>query len=73
MSLIAKKELKAMSIADLKLKLVELRKDLMKHNAQIAMGTVPKSPGLVKTTKKTIARILTIITEKEKVEKGGKN
>ena len=58
------KETRAMSEEDLKTRLEELKKELIKHNAQIATGTTPKNPGMVKATKKTIARILTIIKEK---------
>ena len=58
------KETRAMSEEDLKNRLEELKKELIKHNAQIATGTTPKNPGMVKATKKTIARILTIIKEK---------
>jgi len=66
MAIINKKELRTINMTDLKNKLVELEKELMKHNAQIAIGTVPKSPGLVKETKKAIAKIKTILKEKEK-------
>jgi len=72
MALINKKEIKNLSIADLKNKLLELEKQLMKHNAQIAIGTVPKSPGLVKETKKSIAKIKTILHQKEETKTGGK-
>jgi len=65
MALINKKELKTINTLDLKNKLVELEKELMKHNAQIAIGTIPKSPGLVKETKKTIAKIKTVLKERE--------
>lgn len=58
------KELRAMPKEELKAKLVELRKELVKHCTQLATGTVPKSPGQIKQTKKTIAKILTIIKEK---------
>ncbi|HII15290.1 MAG TPA: 50S ribosomal protein L29 [Nanoarchaeota archaeon] len=44
-------------------KLAELRKELLKANSQIAVGTVPESPGKVKQIKKEISRILTIISE----------
>lgn len=54
------KELKAMSELDLESKSVELKKELMKVNSQIAIGTLPKSPGKVKEMKRTIAKILTI-------------
>ena len=41
-------------------KSIELKKELMKVNSQIAIGTLPKSPGKVKEMKRTIAKILTI-------------
>ena len=59
------KEIKSMGVEDLKGRLEELRKDLIKQNAQIATGTTPKNPGQVKQIKKTIARILTIMKTKE--------
>jgi large subunit ribosomal protein L29 len=59
------KELRGLNKEDMKTRLEELRKELIKHNAQIATGTVPKSPGQVKQTKKTIAKILTILNEKK--------
>ena len=69
MTLINKKELRTINISDLKNKLIELERELMKYNAQIAIGTVPKSPGLVKDTKKAIAKIKTILKEKEDQKK----
>jgi large subunit ribosomal protein L29 len=60
------KELKTLSNEELKSKLVELRKELMKQNAQIAIGTVPKSPGKVKQNKKTVAQILMILSSENK-------
>jgi len=59
------KELKGLSEEEKKKRLEELRKELIKHRAQIATGTIPKSPGQVKQTKKTIARILTFLKEKK--------
>ena len=59
------KELLNLNNDDLKGKLLELRKELMKDNAQIARGTTPKSSGKLRTTKKDIARILTVLREKE--------
>tara|TARA_Y100000310_G_scaffold244040_1_gene248717 strand:- start:1867 stop:2079 length:213 start_codon:yes stop_codon:yes gene_type:complete len=44
----------------------ELRKELIKVNAQIASGTVPENPGNVRNIKKNIARILTVINMKKK-------
>lgn len=59
------KEIKSMGNEDLKNKLEELKKELMKNNAQIATGTTPKSPGQLKQIKKTIAKILTVLKNKE--------
>jgi len=41
-------------------KIKELRKELMKLRSQIAMGSLPESPGKVRAIKRTIARILTL-------------
>ena len=62
------KELKLMNELDLENKISELKKELMKINSQIAIGTVPKSPGKVNVMKKTIAKILTIKNMKTSVK-----
>ncbi len=59
------RELKNQSESELNKRLDELRKELIKLNAQVATGTTPKSPGLIKDTKKSIAMILTLLREKE--------
>ena len=59
------KELRAMNGDDLNNKLTEIGKELMKDNAQVAIGTPPKNTGKIKLAKKTIARIKTILTERE--------
>lgn len=59
------KELRALGEKDLAQKLDETRKELLKVNAQIASGTTPKNPGQVKNYKKTIAKILMVLKEKE--------
>ncbi len=64
------KEIRGMTKEDLNDKLEELKKELIKINAQIATGTTPKSPGQVRQIKKTIARILTIIKDKGVAKKG---
>ena len=62
------KELRYMDNASLNEKLTELKKELVKVNAQVAIGTALKNPGQVRVIKKTLARILTLSSEKE-VEK----
>jgi len=44
-------------------KLNEFRKELVKLNAQASTGTAMKNPGLLKQTKKNVARILTLINK----------
>ncbi|MBS3108612.1 50S ribosomal protein L29 [Candidatus Woesearchaeota archaeon] len=66
MAIIKKNELKVMKKGDLENKLVELRRELMKVNAQIAIKTVPENPGRIRELKKTVARINTKLTEVDK-------
>ena len=49
-------------------KIIELKKELVKINAQVAIGTALKNPGEIKKIKKMLARILTINHEKTKKE-----
>lgn len=63
------KELRGMKDDELRDKLTEVRKELMKVNSQIAVGTMPESPGKVRQIKKTIARMLTILNERRKQPK----
>jgi len=55
-------ELRGLDNKNLDDKLIELKSELIKINAQIAIGTTPKNPGLVKTIKKSIARVMGIKT-----------
>ena len=59
------KELKTKSIAELQTTLTELRKELIKLNTQVATGTTLKSPGQIKKLKKSIARIMTLTSQKK--------
>ena len=59
------KELKTLPDAELKAKKVELFNELIKERAQVATGTVPKNPSKIKLARRTIARINTILAEKE--------
>ena len=52
-----KNDLKKTSPAELKKKLDELRKDVMKYNSQVSTGTPSENPGRIRSAKKTIARI----------------
>ena len=48
-------------------KILELKKELVKINAQIAIGSSIKNPGQVRKIKKTLARMFTIGQEKVKM------
>lgn len=60
----AMKELKPLSDDALKSRIAELRKELMKYNAQVAIGTIPKNPGAIRKDKRMVARILTILNDR---------
>ncbi len=55
------KELISLPHTELKNKLQEIATELMKENAQIAIGTTPKNPGRIRELKKTRAKILMIL------------
>jgi len=63
------KDLKAMQKNELNEKLLELKRELIKENAQVAIGTIPKNPGKLKTKKKTIAKIKSLLSKVEEAKK----
>lgn len=63
MSLIKKNEFKQMTEQQLRGKLLELEKELLKVNGQRAMHTSLENPGKVKLIRKTKARIFTRLNE----------
>lgn len=64
------KELKRSSRENLSEREAELRKELVKLRAQVAMGTQLKSPGQIREIRKNIARIQTELNEQERNAKG---
>lgn len=58
-----KKELMDLGKSEYESKLMEFRKELIKLNAQSATGTAMKNPGLLRQTKKNIARVLTLMNQ----------
>ncbi|GIU69301.1 MAG: hypothetical protein KatS3mg002_0537 [Candidatus Woesearchaeota archaeon] len=56
-------ELKKLSKEELEKKITDMKVELMKLNAQIAIGTTPKSPKQVRELKKNIARYETLRME----------
>ncbi len=54
-----RKEIRNAGKEELEGKLIELKRELMKQNAQIRIGTTPTNPGKIKQMKKMIAKIIT--------------
>jgi large subunit ribosomal protein L29 len=67
MAIIRKSELREMSIEELKEKLVELKRELLKERAHKAVSGAPSNPGRMREIRRTIARILTIMNEKKRM------
>ena len=63
--MVKKKELRNMNEDELSKQLKELKLELIKANSQVASGSAPKNVGQIRQTRKTIARILTILNEKK--------
>lgn len=63
------KNLRALNDLELKNKLQELKAELSREKGAVAAGTKPENPGGIREIKKNIARILTIVTERQR---GGK-
>jgi large subunit ribosomal protein L29 len=74
--MVKKKDLRGMSNEELNKQLKDLKMELIKSNSQVASGSAPKNPGQIRQTKKTIARIITILkqkSEKKTKEEGKKH
>ncbi|HLE07336.1 MAG TPA: 50S ribosomal protein L29 [archaeon] len=65
MAIIKTKEIHGMSAEDLTKRLAEFRLEIAKDRGQIAVGGSPANAGKMRATKKTIARILTELTQKK--------
>ena len=58
-------ELSKLTEKELSEKLRELKLQLVKERAQAARGTQTKNPMIIKNTRKTIARIMQLVTVKK--------
>jgi len=70
MAIIKKKQLREMSESEIKKRLEELRLELSKDRAQTAVGGSPPNPGKTKEVRKTIARMLTELKNRQLKKKG---
>jgi large subunit ribosomal protein L29 len=57
-------ELRDKSVSDLKEQLGDLHKELVQERGQIEVGGFADNPGEIKEMKKTIARIKTVLNER---------
>ena len=60
------KDIRGKSMQELAVQAAELRKELIKERAQVALGSQLKSPRKIHQLKKTVARIVTILGERER-------
>jgi len=65
MSKLRSKALREMNEQDLKSRVEEMRTELSKLEVENAKGTLRKESGKIKPTKRNIARLLTILNEKD--------
>lgn len=60
------KEISSMGREELAKKLIEMKKELIKMDMQVATGTIPKNPSAIKNTRRMMARIIMLIEQKDK-------
>jgi large subunit ribosomal protein L29 len=63
------KEFRGLAREELSSRMMELKRELLKLNVEVASGANTSSPGKIRQVKKNIARILTILNEKSKEAK----
>ena len=66
MSKLRSKAIREMNEVDLKGRVEEMRTELSKLEVENAKGTLRKESGKIKLTKRNIARLLTILNEKDR-------
>ena len=66
MAILRSKEIWDMEVDEIQDKLIELRTELSKNVSKSAAAGVNENPGKIRELKRTIARVLTILNEKQK-------
>ena len=61
-------ELRELGLVELEEKLVQLRTDLAKERASVAGGTRAEKPAKIRNLRRDIARVLTIMNQKDKAK-----
>jgi len=65
-------EIREMTETEIREKIAAQRKELAKEKAVIASGTRPENPGKIRSMRRDVARMLTILKEKETGKEKGK-
>ncbi|MDR2623069.1 MAG: 50S ribosomal protein L29 [Methanobrevibacter sp.] len=66
MAILRSKDIWEMDIEDIQEKLAELKKELAKNVSKSSAAGVNENPGKIRELKRTIARVITIMTQKQK-------
>ena len=69
MAILRSEEIRDMSLEEMKEKRGELRAEQSKEQALLATGTAPENPGRIRELRHTIARLNTIIYQREEEER----
>ncbi|MBU7043146.1 MAG: 50S ribosomal protein L29 [Theionarchaea archaeon] len=69
MAILRTEDIRDMNLDEMKEKLGELRAEYSKEQALLATGTAPENPGRIKTLRRTIARLHTILYQREEEER----
>lgn len=63
------KEVAKMGVQELEQKVIEVKQELAKEKATVASGTKSDNPGKIKKLRRDVARMLTIMNQKNKEAK----
>ncbi|MDR0913487.1 MAG: 50S ribosomal protein L29 [Methanobrevibacter sp.] len=66
MAILRSKEIWEMEIEDIQEKLIELKEELSKNVSKSAAAGINENPGKIRELKRTIARVITIMNQKQK-------
>ncbi|MDP1553088.1 MAG: 50S ribosomal protein L29 [Methanobacteriaceae archaeon] len=66
MAILRSNDIREMDVEEIQQKLVELKAEFAKNISKSSASGVNENPGKVKELKRTIARVLTIMNEKQK-------
>ncbi|MBU6998799.1 MAG: 50S ribosomal protein L29 [Theionarchaea archaeon] len=69
MAILRAENIRDMSLEEMKEKRRELRAEYSKEQALLATGTAPENPGRIRALRRTIARLHTLIYQREEEER----